>query len=403
MQSSVVEIGHLYREIVTRGVAMRKLEFNSNTEPTIGVELELGLIQTEDCGLSSSIQQVIEALSQDDRVSSYKPELMQCCIEINTDICRTVDEAEDDLSTKLVHLEKTLDPLGLALWWGATHPFSLWRDQRVTPNERYQNLVNLLQEMARRLVTFGLHVHVGVDSGDKAVMICDRIMQHLPTLLALSCSSPFWENRHTGLHSHRSKIMEGLPTAGLPTLMRNWSEYVWLVNHMVDTGFINTIREIWWDVRPHHAFGTVEVRVCDMPGNLDDVLAIAALIQCLVKYLSDDIDGGAYQHDCHPMMVRQNKWRACRFGNRAQLVDSYTHEVLSVSRTVQGLISRLRPTAKDLGCVAQLERTQQIANGAGWSEQQRKILDETNDPREVVRSLVTQSRITPVKAPSGGR
>ena len=154
---------------------------------------------------------------------------------------------------------------------------------------------------------------------------------------------------------------------------------------------------------PHHAFGTVEVRVCDMPGNLDDVLAIAALIQCLVKYLSDDIDGGAYQHDCHPMMVRQNKWRACRFGNRAQLVNSYTHEVLSVSRTVQGLISRLRPTAKDLGCVAQLERTQQIANGAGWSEQQRKILDETNDPREVVRSLVTQSRLTPVKAPAGGR
>ena len=197
--------------------------------------------------------------------------------------------------------------------------------------------------------------------------------------------------------------MEGLPTAGLPTLMRNWSEYVWLVNHMVDTGFINTIREIWWDVRPHHAFGTVEVRVCDMPGNLDDVLAIAALIQCLVKYLSDDIDGGAYQHDCHPMMVRQNKWRACRFGNRAQLVNSYTHEVLSVSRTVQGLISRLRPTAKDLGCVAQLERTQQIANGADWSEQQRKILDETNDPREVVRSLVTQSRLTPVKAPAGGR
>ena len=122
--------------------------------------------------------------------------------------------------------------------------------------------------MARRLVTFGLHVHVGVDSGDKAVMICDRIMRHLPTLLALSVSSPFWEGRRTGLQSHRSKVMEGLPTAGLPTLMRNWSEYVWLVNHMIDTGFINTIREIWWDVRPHHNFGTVEVRVCDMPGNL---------------------------------------------------------------------------------------------------------------------------------------
>ena len=119
--------------------------------------------------------------------------------------------------------------------------------------------------------------------------------------------------------------MEGLPTAGLPTLMRNWSEYVWLVNHMIDTGFINTIREIWWDVRPHHNFGTVEVRVCDMPGNLHDTLALAALMQCLVKALSDEIDNGTYQHDSHPMMVQQNKWRAARFGNQAKLVDTNTY------------------------------------------------------------------------------
>ena len=197
---------------------------------------------------------------------------MQCVLEINTGVCETVGEAERDLRGKIAIVEAACDALGLRLWWGATHPFSSWLDQRITPDDRYLQLVNLLQEMARRLVTFGLHVHVGVDSGDKAVMICDRIMRHLPTLLALSVSSPFWEGRKTGLHSHRSKVMEGLPTAGLPTLMRNWSEYVWLVNHMIDTGFINTIREIWWDVRPHHNFGTVEVRVCDMPGNLQDTL-----------------------------------------------------------------------------------------------------------------------------------
>ena len=232
--------------------------------------------------------------------SCFKPELMQSCLEVNTGVCHTVAEAERDLRDKLAVIEQAAESLDLRLWWGATHPFSCWRDQLVTPDDRYYQLVNLLQEMARRLVTFGLHVHVGVDTGDKAVMICDRIMRHLPTLLAISSSSPFWEGRDTGLHSHRSKIMEGLPTAGLPTLMRNWSEYVWLVNHMVETGFINTIREIWWDVRPHHNFGTVEVRVCDMPGNLADALAIAALVQCLVKALSDEIDQGAYQHDCHP-------------------------------------------------------------------------------------------------------
>ena len=222
-------------------------------------------------------------------------------------------------------VESACDALGLRLWWGATHPFSTWQEQRITPDDRYLQLVNLLQEMARRLVTFGLHVHVGVDSGDKAVMICDRIMRHLPTLLALSVSSPFWEGRQNGPALASLEGDGRLPTAGLPTLMRNWSEYVWLVNHMIETGFINTVREIWWDVRPHHNFGTVEVRVCDMPGNLQDTLALAALVQCLVKALSDEIDNGTYQHDSHPMMVQQNKWRAARFGNQARLVDTDTY------------------------------------------------------------------------------
>ena len=381
---------------------MRKLEFNSNQKPTLGVELELALVDDQTMELSSSIQQVLDELDQNPEIPVYKPELMQCCIEINTGICRTVADAEADLREKLFRVEEVTDRLGLRLWWGGTHPFSLWREQRVTPNERYQSLVTLLQEMARRLITFGLHVHVGVDSGDKAVMICDRIMQHLPTLLALSCSSPFWERRNTGLQSYRSKIMEGLPTAGLPTLMRNWSEYVWLVNHMIDTGFIHTIREIWWDVRPHHKFGTVEVRVCDMPGNLTDVLAITALSQCLVQALSDQIEQGAYQHDCHPMMVRQNKWRSCRFGTQAQLVNSYTYNVQSANEVVERLINRLRPTATELGCLSYLEHNQAIADQPSWADRQQAILRETGDPAEIVHRLSNQSRVSPQRAPVVG-
>lgn len=372
---------------------MGTLKFNSNDRPTVGIELELGLVDAETMELSSSIEAVLAELP-DDAGSCFKPELMQSVIEINTGVCTTIDEAERDLRGKLTVMEGIADRLGLQLWWGGTHPFSHWNDQEVTCNERYQGLVDMLQEMARRLVTFGLHVHIGVDSGDKAVMICDRIMQHLPTLLAISCSSPFWENRWTGLQSNRSKVMEGLPTAGLPTLMRNWSEYVWLVNHMVDTGFINTIREIWWDVRPHHNFGTVEVRVCDMPGNLEDTLAIAGLIQCLVQALSDEIDEGAYQHDCHPMMVRQNKWRAARFGTRAQLVNSYTYGVQPLSEVIRTLTDWLRPTAEALDCVSHLDRARQIAHGPTWSDRQRAILDETGDRTEVVRRLSAAARVT---------
>ena len=224
-------------------------------------------------------------------------------------------------------------------------------------------------------------------------MICDRIMQHLPTLLSLSCSSPFWENRVTGLQSHRSKIMEGLPTAGLPTLMRNWSEYVWLINHLVDTGFIRTIREIWWDVRPHHNFGTVELRVCDMPGNLQDVLGITALSQCLVRALSDEIDEGTYQHDHHPMLVRQNKWRACRYGTQAHLVNSYTFEVQSVDHVVEQLVKRLQPVAETLGCSGYLEHALRIARAPTCADRQLETLHATGDPVEVVRRLSQMARI----------
>ena len=372
---------------------MTKLDFAANDSPTIGVELELGIVDGETMALSSSVGQLLPQLPEE--VARFvKPELMQSCIEVITGVCSSVDEAGEELRTKLRAVETVCDQNGVALWWGATHPFSPWRDQQVTPNERYHDLVNSLQEMARRLVTFGLHIHVGVDSGDKAVMICDRILQHLPTLLALTASSPFWENRNTGLHSQRSKIMEGLPTAGLPPLMRNWSEYVWLVNQMVESGFINTIREIWWDVRPHHNFGTVEVRVCDMPGNLEDVLAIAALVQSLVKTLSDMIDNGAYQHDCHPMMVRQNKWRAARFGTHAKLVNSFTYEVQSLGLVVNSLVEKLSPVAEDLGCLHHLEHTRAMGAAASWADKQITILEKTGSPQEVVRQLVQQSRIS---------
>ncbi len=373
---------------------MDPILFHSNDRPTLGIEIELGLVDNHTMALSSSFAKLAEQLPKQ-HADQYKPELMQCVIEVITGVCETVDDAATDLQQKIAIVEAAADQLDLRLWWGATHPFSPWREQQVTPDERYLQLVELLQELARRLVTFGLHVHVGVDSGDKAVMICDRILRHLPTLLALTTSSPFWEGRKTGLQSHRSKIMEGLPTAGLPTLMRNWSEYVWLVNHMVDTGFINTIREIWWDVRPHHSFGTVEVRVCDMPGNLEDTLAVAALIQCLVKALSDEIDGGTYQHDCHPMMVRQNKWRATRFGTGAQLVDSYTYQVVTVAQAVDNLVDKLTPVAANLGCEHHLERCRHIAASPSWADRQLSILAETGSAEEIVRRLTQVSRISP--------
>ena len=200
---------------------MAKLEFTSNSSHTVGVELEFGIVDADTQQLVSGSTRLLERLPVELH-RDIKHELMQCCIEVISGVSTTVAEARQDLAAKLRLVEQAADAEGMRLWWGSTHPFSLWEEQEVTETQRYLDLVQLLQELARRLITFGLHVHVGVDTGDKAVMICDRIMQHLPTLLALSASSHYWQGRDTGLHSHRSKVMEGLPTAGLPTLMRNW-------------------------------------------------------------------------------------------------------------------------------------------------------------------------------------
>ncbi|MFQ5732214.1 MAG: YbdK family carboxylate-amine ligase [Planctomycetaceae bacterium] len=365
---------------------MSRLPFTRNERPTIGVDLELQLIDETTFALSNSIERVLERIPES-LAEQVKPELMQSYLEINTGVCRSVRQAVADLRSKLDDLEQVTGSLGLKLLWAATHPFSRWADQQITVNDRYYRLVELMQDVARQLVTFGLHVHVGVDTGDKAVMVCDRMLRHLPLLLALSSNSPFWEGRCTGLHSSRSKVMQDLPTAGLPQQMRNYSEYVWLVNHLVDTGFINTIREIWWDIRPHHHFGTVEIRVCDMPPNLNHVAALTALVQCLVQAISDQIEEGTYQLEYHPMMVQQNKWRAARFGADARLVDSDTFRQLSIRETTDNLVELLRPQAVQLDCVKELEFARSLPDCSG-TKQQLAIFEETGDRAEVVRRMI---------------
>lgn len=371
---------------------MSKIPFSESPGPSLGVEIELALVDRESGALRSACPSILDALSADDR-GTVKPELMECYVEINTDVCNTVSEAGQQLRRQLKTLQSAADCVGIDLLWSATHPFSSWHDQDVSDQERYHRIVGLLQDTARQLVTFGLHVHVGVDSGDKAVMICDRILKSLPLLLAASCNSPFWEGRNTGLSSWRTKVMEGLPTAGLPPFMRNWSEYAWLINHLIDTGFIETIREIWWDVRPHHNFGTVEVRICDMPGRLDDALGLVAFVHCLVKRLSDQIDEGLYQHDCHPMLVRQNKWRAARYGLDAELVDSLSHQLVPARTVISEMCDEMREIAQELGCEDELKEMKRFATEKTWADRQLEQLNGAGEGQSLVQWMVQQSHL----------
>ena len=371
---------------------MEKIKFSSNQEPTVGVEIELALVHSGTGALTNGILGILDRVPPRYR-EKVKPELMQCYLEINSDTCRSIDEVHRDLREKILAVQKIAESTETELYWAGTHPFSSWKEQKPFPSERYAMLLHLLQELGRQLVTFGLHVHVGLESGDKAIMVCNRLLKHLPVLLALSANSPWWDGRTTGMLSHRIKIMEMLPTAGLPPLMSNWSEYIWLVNHLIETGFINTIREIWWDVRPHHNFGTVEIRICDTPGCLKDAMAIAALVQCLVVHLSHEIDFGAYQHDGHPMIIRQNKWQATRYGLDAKIVDGISLEYKSARERLEDLHHLLEPTARQLDCLHWLERVREMARKDNWAQRQLAERTRLGSYPGTIRSMLEQSRL----------
>jgi carboxylate-amine ligase len=365
------------------------LVFHGNSSFTLGVELELQLVDAETGALTSAITEILGRVPAP-WAEKIKPEFMQSYCEINTDVCRTVGDVERDLTEKLDWMMTAANDMGLRVLWAGTHPFSRWDDQNVTEGERYAWLLETMQDIGRRLLVFGLHVHVGVTSGDKAIQMCDRLLKHLPTLLALSSNSPFWCGRDTGMGSYRSKILEALPTAGLPQTMRNWSEYVWLVEHLISTGFIRSVRENWWDVRPHHEFGTVEIRVMDMPMNLSHTLGLVALTQSLVAAISDNIDRGAYQYDCHPMVARQNKWQAARYGMDAVFVDPDTMGAVPARQTSLRLLDRVRPFAERLDCAPYLSSIEDIVTHGSGAARQRAVYASGGEMNHVVRFLMDQ-------------
>jgi len=238
------------------------ITFKSSKEYTLGVEVELQLIDKESLALVPKSGQIIAGL--ENLKTFIKPELMLSNVEVNTSPCSTIEEVQKDLLTKfdLVCREALRHDTTLSL--AGTHPFSSWREQDFVPDERYGRLLNKLALVARRFNIFGLHVHVGIDSGEKCISIMNLLLYYLPHLLALSANSPFWNGEDSGLKSYRSKVFEALPTAGIPAYFDGWSDYASLVDMYMSTGTIETIREIWWDVRPHPDFGTLEIRVCDV-------------------------------------------------------------------------------------------------------------------------------------------
>jgi carboxylate-amine ligase len=364
------------------------IKFIASSAHTIGIEMEVQLLDRETLSLTPASSDIIDALKG--LGGSVKHELLMSNLEINTDICFSVKEAGRDLYKKFDLVSKEASKHNTLLCCAGTHPFSLWRNQIMTEDARYMRLLGNLQIIARRFNIFGLHVHVGVGGGERCIYIMNRMLFYLPHLLAISTNSPFWEGYNTGLKSYRTKVFENLPIAGLPFYFEHWADYTHLVENYIATGTIETIRELWWDIRPHPDFGTVEVRVCDIPATVKEALALAALIQALVKKFEDEYLKGVPFKRPHSAIIRENKWRACRYGIEGEFITQDGGSTVKARDAIEELVDILDKEAEALGSSKYLALVRDILKHGDGSARQLKVWKDKGDLKEVVRDLCTR-------------
>ena len=368
--------------------------FNASEGSSLGVEVELQIVDRESRDLKSGGSEILRRLEKDrgEPHPKAKNELIESNIELITGICSTVAEARADLEETLAEVTPVAESLGLKLLCAGTHPFADWAAQDITPNERYHKLVEEVQWPARRMAIFGIHTHVGVRSAEKAIAIANALCTYIPHFLALSASSPWFEGRDTGLASSRTKVFEGLPTAGLPAMLDGWGEFSELMKTLIEAQAISSIREIWWDIRPHPNFGTVELRICDGLPTMTEISTIAALAQCLVEWLDSLIDRG-YTLPCPKRwIVGQNKWRAARHGLDAKLIVDERGTQAPIRGEIEELVEELTPIARRMECEDELRHALRIIDHGPSYVRQRRWVEGGATLPDVVDRLIEELR-----------
>lgn len=354
---------------------------------TMGVELELQLIDWRTFNLCPAAPRVFAALGGE--TPRVKAEIFQSMVEINTGVCTTVGDVRRDLEQAIAELRGACQAVGVELASAGSHPFANHRDRLAFPANRYTHLIERNKWIARRLAIFGLHVHVGMRSGDHCITMINAISPYLGHLLALSASSPYWEAEDTDLASARVTIFEASPTAGTPPSFEDWRAFEGFFDRMITTRSITSIKDFWWDVRPSPGFGTLEVRICDGPATISETVAIVALLRCLLAKLDEDAVNGRRFEPTPTWMMRENKWRAARYGLEADIVDVDGH-----SRPLRGelarLLQELAPTSRRLGCAKELESVGRILEGGGSSARQRAEYARSQSHAAVAAALINE-------------
>lgn len=354
---------------------------------TVGIEEELMILDPDSYALVNAIDDLLE----DSPDGAIKPELMESVLEISTNPCADVREAGVALRSLRRQVRDTADKKGLVIGSAGTHPLARWEDQRITAAPRYRDLVQELRFVARQEIIFGLHVHIGLDDADKAIHVANGMRVHVPILLALSANSPYWRGDDTGLASTRMPIFRAFPRVGIPPYYDGWDDYEQRIAFMVDTGVMEDYTWLWYDVRPHPNFGTVEIRAMDAQTHVEHTLGLAALIQAMVKELAEHFDAGkqltAYPYE----MLDENKWLASRHGLDGELVDLPDRSTVPTKVLAQRLVDRLREHAQDLGSADELEGISDVLERGNGASRQRKVYEANRDFTELLQDIVEAS------------
>jgi len=354
---------------------------------TLGIEEEFQIVDPKTRELRSHVSEFLEE-GKMILGEQIKPEMIQSMIEVGTGICKNIDEARVDITRLRSIISGLAGKTGLAIVAASTHPFSHWEDQKIYDNERYSLLVQELQNVARSLLIFGLHVHVGVADLDRRIHIMNAARYFLPHVLALTTSSPFWMGHNTGLKSYRSEVFKQFPRTDIPDHFDSYSSFQRYVDLLVRTGCINDGKKIWWDLRPHPVFPTLEFRICDIPTRVDDTIAIAALFQAIVAKLTRLIDKNLGFRLYRRMLIQENKWRAVRWGIDGKMIDFGKQKEVPTRDLILELLEFIDDVVDELGSRKEIEHIHTILERRTSAEEQLRVFEETKDLNAVVDRLI---------------
>ena len=359
---------------------------------TLGIEEEFQTIDPVTRELRSHMSKIVEGgqITLQERV---KAEMHQAVVEVGTNICHNIQEARAEVTELRKHIIELADQQNLLVAAAGTHPFSDWQDQLITPNERYDALIDELRDVARGNLIFGLHVHVGIESREEGIQILNAVRYFLPHIYALSTNSPFWCGRNTGFKSYRSKVFDKFPRTGIPDFFASANEYDEYIKLLVKTNCIDNGKKIWWDIRLHPYFDTIEFRICDIPMRIDETICISALIQALVakmhKLLKQNLSFRPYRK----VLINENKWRAARYGIQGKLIDFGKQEEVPYRELCGELLDFVDDVLDELGSRHEVEYIKQILDHGTGADRQLAVFEQTGgDLKAVVDYIVEETK-----------